>query len=540
MPASRTPSSRRRSSSAARSHADQVGRRPDGAPGEHGHAVDVQIQAVAANVLRPAQRAKADAPLRPDRRRRRPRSTCAAPAPVRVGPPARRRRGPARRRRSARRACGTIGARRRPPPPRIDRRARPPAGCRLTLDHPVAVGMERSEDRAARADRAGARWTSSTGRQGPTAAGPGAKPGERPNIIVRNQRRLPGSTTRVRHRAAGRRRPASRGLSARQTITSSFSAARRSSTSSSWVRHIDADSSTSSPLRKTSLTRGDAAEAEHAPAVARTRRRAKATRNHQSSASKSRPARRRPRPPPYREPARAATPLSRVASAGPPSAGLAGGQLPAGVERQGRDGARRPRSRRQRVAERGHALIPGRDHHLERRARGQTARRRARRKEIVFEPSTTPLKGGGAGGRRRPEHPRDVVGEQLEGRARPSARSRTRTRGSPARCPPAGGEDRRPGCSAQAANGLRRGTAGEMVAEQLARARRAAPRRSAAGRRRSVTQLGERVHHVVGEVGEHPEGARGSPRRTARSSRRCGSSASTRRRDRSPPGRPSS
>ncbi len=64
-----------------------------------------------------------------------------------------------------------------------------------------------------------------TARHGPTAAGPGAKPGSRPSSIVRKKRRLPSATRRVRQRARGRRGGRSSGVSARQRIASSLRAA---------------------------------------------------------------------------------------------------------------------------------------------------------------------------------------------------------------------------------------------------------------------------------------------------------------------------
>ena len=100
-----------------------------------------------------------------------------------------------------------------------------------------------------RSEASGSGAASDTGRHGPTGAGPGANPGERPNIIVRYQRRLPALTTRVRQRALGRRRLASSGTSARHTIVSSFSGSSRSRTSTRWDANIESDSSTSAPLR---------------------------------------------------------------------------------------------------------------------------------------------------------------------------------------------------------------------------------------------------------------------------------------------------
>ena len=93
------------------------------------------------------------------------------------------------------------------------------------------------------------RRSRTTSRHGPTAGGPGAKPGARPSTIVRKKRRLPSATRRVRHRARGRRRARRRGARPRQQIVSSFDRRSREPTSSACAANIESLSSTRSPFR---------------------------------------------------------------------------------------------------------------------------------------------------------------------------------------------------------------------------------------------------------------------------------------------------
>ena len=126
------------------------------------------------------------------------------------------------------------------------------ANGRLTIENPhgdVSIAPSTDDRSDSSSDTNGGSARRRTGRHGPTGAGPGANPGERPNDIVRYQRRLLWLTTRVRQRALGRRRRANSGVNARQTISSSLRSLSRSPISTACAAHIDSDSSTSSPLR---------------------------------------------------------------------------------------------------------------------------------------------------------------------------------------------------------------------------------------------------------------------------------------------------
>ena len=92
-----------------------------------------------------------------------------------------------------------------------------------------------------------------TGFHGPTGAGPGAKPGQRPSSIVRKKRRFPGASC-VRQRDRGLRDPSRSGASAWQWIRSSFSLRSSDPTSRSRATNIDSLWTTCSPLRYTSAT----------------------------------------------------------------------------------------------------------------------------------------------------------------------------------------------------------------------------------------------------------------------------------------------
>jgi len=84
------------------------------------------------------------------------------------------------------------------------RRASQPGGAAPSGTLTVTIPSRPTRRARIRSDASGSGAVSDTGRHGPTGAGPGANPGERPNIIVRYQRRLPALTTRVRQRALGR------------------------------------------------------------------------------------------------------------------------------------------------------------------------------------------------------------------------------------------------------------------------------------------------------------------------------------------------
>ena len=238
IPASRTRWSRARSALGRRRHRDEVRGRPHRAPDPHRDAVDLQVEAVARDVLSPSP-----APGtrfcggRASRRRAPPTSSCSTGSPWVWGhhsaAPGTTSSVSASRARRARRRCE----------PRIPRQSPPAGTVRVTIP---SLPTTRARTRS---DASGSGAASDTGRHGPTGAGPGAKPGERPNIIVRYQRRLPALTTRVRQRALGRRRLASSGVSARQAMTSSLSARSRPATSTRWAANIDSDSRTSLPLR---------------------------------------------------------------------------------------------------------------------------------------------------------------------------------------------------------------------------------------------------------------------------------------------------
>ena len=100
-----------------------------------------------------------------------------------------------------------------------------------------------------------------TGRQGPTAAGPGAKPGQRPSSIVRKKRRRL-SASLVRQRARGLRRLPSSGPSARQRIASSFSAPRAAlaPTSIAAAANIDSPARDALAVEEDLVDGGDAVE----------------------------------------------------------------------------------------------------------------------------------------------------------------------------------------------------------------------------------------------------------------------------------------